>query len=57
MYTFSNFLDFGIRLQNQTYFSVCFFLCPSQVYGEFEKCECEKHCIQVESRVAEQLEF
>ena len=57
MYTFSNFLDFGIRLQNQTYFSVCFFLCPSHVYGEFEKCECEKHCIQVESRVAEQLEF
>ena len=57
MYTFSNFLDFGMRLQNQTCFSVCFFLCPSQVHGEFEKCECEKHCIQVESRVAEQLEF
>ena len=57
MYTFSNFLDFGIRLQNQTCFSVCLFLCPSQVHGEFEKCECEKHCIQVESRVAEQLEF
>ena len=57
MYTFSNFLDFGIRLQNQTCFSVCLFLCPSQVHGKFEKCESEKHFIQVDSRVAEQLEF